>query len=233
MSGGAAATGGVGSTKGYFDRFAGEGTAIGRIRTHSAVKKTKKIVSNPGNIKKACQITYKSIGVYNVMHKVILHPELVKGLKGIVDVIDFYGSYKNIVFWIKTISAKPLLNRDRFEESLNETLENEGGVHDLDERSRIVNAVMASVFQPETNLNDEATIRKLVKKSLKEERFNTNLAKTMANEKVEVVFEKQSRPVPELVLVFCFTVGDLIDNVVTLKKYGIFDYTVLTAKIAA
>jgi hypothetical protein len=200
------------------------------MRTHAAVIKFKKVMTNPGSIKKACQLTYKSIALYNLVKETIVCVGLVKGLKGVVDVIDFYGTYKNIVFWINPFS-KQSIDRESLKRTLTNSMLENNSSKSAQETSDFVDAVVKRVFEKPSYRNANE-VRTELTLALIQSGIDAAAATNIASRE-NVSIKQQSRPVTSLIIGFCFTVGDLMDNIVTLKKYGILDYTILTGKIAA
>lgn len=146
-------------------------------------------------------------------------------LENASDLINFYQTYKNIVFWINPLSISNL-DEKALLISLKKSLDNEDKLGLLKTKviaKQIMNAVQISEFQ---NLKD---LRKVIKSELETNfLFNTkNVDELVDNLKIQ----KKSRSLITLISRICFTFTNTVSVGMTLKRWNIIDLSIISCRI--
>ena len=69
----------------------------------------KKIAGNPAAVKKALQFTTKTFEAIDLYYGSQIHSsEIAHTMKGTIDIIVFYGTYKNLIFWLNQFSKESI-----------------------------------------------------------------------------------------------------------------------------
>lgn len=126
----------------------------------------KKIAATPSAAKKCFQLVYKSFAVFDLLKfgRVVERP-LINSLKSSKEVIDFYSSYKDIVYWINPFS-KETLEQDALKKSIKDALCWSKDAEEFQFQEEIAKQVFNDVMS-EKSLHSQGQVREAIRKSLK------------------------------------------------------------------
>lgn len=180
----------------------------------------KEIITDPGGVKKVLQLATKIFKAIDLYYDTNLSDrEFSHAMKGTLDLIGFYGSYKDLIYWMNLFSKKNLDQR-ALESSINSALcapykDNNAAQQELARR------VFQKVMENET-FHSKGDVLEAIEKSLIEEGYAKNQAKIIAG---FVKVQQKKRSSVELVYTACFTVTNLGGNLLNLQKMQILDLT--------
>lgn len=207
---------------------------VGSVRGHvnyagtAATETVHKIAKNPSAVKKIFQVATKAFALIDITYRGLDKPQdrkLTDAMKGTVDVIDFYGTFKNAMFWINPFS-KETLDREALADSLRSTLCApiiNTKQHALQEQrsAKIVQEVLKR-----EEFFSKSEVREALVQSLQKSGYKSKAAHELAD---KIVIRQKARPITLLFSMVCFTTVDFIGNVLTLRKWGVIDLTKLGA----
>lgn len=186
-----------------------------------------KVATNPSATKKLLQITSKVIAALDLYEGRSHCPELLKSAGGTIETIGFYGTAKNIIFWINPFS------KDSMDQTaLQQSLKNAVSLHrtpkaDQPTNEEFTKEIFAELMKQRNFLNRCEVIT-----SLKDVLQNQDCDETSINNIANhVTVQQKSRPISLIVSSICFTTTDLVENILTLKKWGIIDLAGIGAQM--
>ena len=190
--------------------------------------KIHKAATNPSLVKKIFQVGTKALALiditYHGLEKPLARP-VTDAMKGTVDLIDFYGSYKNIEFWRYRFS-KETLDKEALSDSIRSTLcapiiNSKQHAQQEQRATKIVQEVLTTA-----EFYSKSEVRQALVQSLQKSGYKSKAAQEIAD---KIVIKQKSRPITLLFSMVCFTSVDLIGNVLTLQKWGLADLSKLGA----
>lgn len=186
-----------------------------------------KVATNPSATKKLLQIISKGIVGFDLYEGKSHCPELLKSAGGTIETIGFYGTAKNIVFWINPFS------KDTMDQAaLRQSLENAVSLHrtpktDQPANEEFTKQIFADLMKQRNFLNRSEVITSL-KEALKGQDCEETCITNITN---HVTVQQKSRPISLIVSSICFTTTDLVENILTLRKWGIIDLAAIGAQM--
>lgn len=191
-------------------------------------QRVEKVYTDPSTGKKALQLGTKLLSAYELYTGNAYAPDLRNNMKGTIELIEFYGSFKNIMFWINPFSKKSM-DQDLLTKSLEAALLAQpilqNGGEDISQG--IAKIILTEVLQQENYSNTEE-VRAAIEDTLQEYSFNEAEAIRIAR---AVQIQNKSRSFVAVISTACFTIVELAGNALTLQKWGIVNLSVLTAEL--
>lgn len=173
----------------------------------------KTIATNPSAVKKVGQLTTNSIEIVNKVKEQEYLIELGRHIKGANQLLGFYSSFANIVYWINPFSVDKM-DQDKLVTSLEKKL-----YFRTTDKQEIITQVMQNVLSLK-----KTTGRKGVIKNIIETLENKGLSKEEVKDVVkEAEITSQSRSVLDMLAKGCYTVTGLGSNLLTLHDWKIID----------
>lgn len=195
---------------------------------HYVKQRVEKVYTDPSTGKKALQLSTKLLSAYDLYTGNEYAPDLRHNMKGTIELIEFYGSFKNIMFWINPFSKKSM-DQDLLTKSLEAALLAQpilqnGGTEISQGLAKII---LTEVMQQENYSNTEE-VRAAIEDALQEYSFNEGEAVRIAR---TVQIQNKSRSFVAVLSTACFTIVDLTGNALTLQRWGIVNLSHLTAEL--
>ncbi|WP_068467019.1 hypothetical protein [Candidatus Protochlamydia phocaeensis] len=199
--------------------------------TNVAFQIASKTISNPSAGKKALQLASKGIALLDYAYNKTHCPELVRSMKGGIELIEFYGLFKTVVYWINPLT-KANIDEKRLRASLNAALKTHLSTVTEDRRQTIATNVFNDVLKGSENYLNESDVRKAFQKSLRNHWCTAGQAEQIAN---QLKVTQKPRPTLQVLSAVCFTITDTAGAIMTLKKWGVISESMLAeaGKIAA
>lgn len=190
----------------------------------------KKIATTPSAVKKVLQIAGKTFAAFDLYHTGIIQKrEITHVMKGTTDLIEFYGSYKNLMYWVNLFS-KESIDQEVLQKSIDSSLSaSHLNTNDIKKQKKLAKQIFIEVMAKET-YHSKSEVLEAIKVSLTNHGYTPIKAKQVA-ERV-IVKQKTDSPV-KIFYMACFTVADLGSNILTLKKWNILDLSSLAATIGS
>jgi hypothetical protein len=190
----------------------------------------KKIAGTPSAVKKVLQIAGKTFAAFDLYTTGETRKrDITQVMKGTTDLIEFYGSYKNLMYWVNLFS-KESIDQQVLQESIDSSL----SASHLDQTSEKMQKKLARDIFDEVMAKEayhsKGEVIDAIKASLISHGYNQKKAKQVAAR--VIVKQKVDSPV-KLFYMACFTVADLGGNILTLKKWNILDLSKLAATIGS
>lgn len=190
----------------------------------------KKVATNPRAWKKVLQIATKAFAAIDLFyHGATQGRPVTDAMKGSVELIEFYGTFKDIMFWINPFS-KETLDQTALLDSLKETMA--APLRDIKARNQ--NELLAlEVFDEVINAEEfysKGEVREVLILKLEDRGYQHKFAEKIAE---GVIIQQKKRPITLLFSMACFTIADVAGNILVLKKWGILDYAPLAALIGS
>ena len=184
-------------------------------------QKAHQIATNPSAVKKTFQIAGKLFATVDLSYgNEVLKRPITEAMKGTIDSIEFYGSFKNIMFWINPFSKESLdqtILLDSLKSSLSASYKEQ----------KLAKGVFRNVMA-EKDFNSKGEVLESIRVILENHGYTSPQAQQIAE---RVFIQQKSRPTLVVLSMVCFTVADLGSNLMTLKKWGILDLSKLAAQI--
>lgn len=203
--------------------------------TTTVIKKIGEVATNPSAVKKVLQITTKSVAAFDLM----THEDGFQGggsfggpateaMKGTIQVIGFYSIYKDLVFWINPFS-KETLDRKALLQSFSTAMANSAGnsAAEVSQRAAVVQGVFDEVMR-----TDAFYSRDEVREALRNKLLDRHIEIVKVDEIVQgITIKQKERPLALIVASIFFTIVDVLDNAVTLDKWGILSLSKIAAEL--
>ena len=196
--------------------------------TKKVTQKAHQIATNPSAVKKTFQIVGKLFATVDLSYgNEVLKRPITEAMKGTTDSIEFYGSFKNIMFWINPFS-KESLDQTILLDSLKSSLSaSHTDPIEIKKQQKRAKGVFRDVMV-EKDFNSKGEVLESIRGSLENHGYTSPKAQQIAE---RVFIQQKSRPALVVLSMVCFTVADLGSNLMTLKKWGILDLSKLAAQI--
>lgn len=196
----------------------------------STDKTVKEIVKNPSAVKKVLQLAGKIFAAFDLYFVGHVKPrEITNVMKGTTQLIEFYGSYKNIMYWINPFS-KDSLDQETLKKSLEEALcAYQKGSPAEKRSSGLVDTIFTEVLAKEAYYS-YGEVLNVIQTSLIGQGYQENQIQSITS---RVIIQQKSRPLIQLISSAIFTLTDLGDNLLTLKKWNVLDLSHIAASIGS
>lgn len=190
----------------------------------------KKITGRPSAVKKVLQLARKIFEAIDLSTSGQIHRrDITEAMKGTTDLIDFLGSYHNVMYWVNLFS-KDSLDKETLEKSIHSSLcASHRNKKDLKEQNKIANEVFYEVMAQES-YHSRGEVLVAIQMSLERHGYSADKAQQIAE---RVIIQQQPRSIVQMVFMACFTVADLGGNIMTLKKWHVLDLAPLAASIGS
>jgi hypothetical protein len=190
-----------------------------------------KIATNLSAIKKLLQVAIKGFAANDLYHhNALLDRPITQSMKQAVDWIGFYGTYKNLMFWINPPSNQTLDKEALIQSIASNSFLVTVDAGELDARKTWAEGIVKSAMQA-SDFNSKGEVREAIIRSLETVGgYNSAQAQMLAG---YAKIQQKSRPLTLLFSTACFTVLDLTDNILVLKKWGLLDLSGIAAKIGS
>ncbi len=193
------------------------------------------VVTNPSAIKKVLQIIDKSTEAIEFCktRTIGTSTDFSKAVQGTIKLINFYGTYKNLIYWANPFS-KQTLDQDELRKSLQESVEFVLNQNiSKSETETIVDSVFKAVMNKDGYYN-KTQVRKALKASLQTHQIDVD--ERVKKVKIKAIISKiriqqKSRSWIQHLCMACSTIEGLNGNIQTLQKWGIVDLALYVAKI--
>ena len=185
----------------------------------------KKIANSPTGVKKILQLTTKIFQAIDLYYKSNLSDrEFSHAMKGTIDLIGFYGSYKDLVYWVNLFS-KESLDHEALKASIDSSL---CASHKNDSKQKkIAQRVFEEVMQNET-FHSKGEILQAIEISLIKNGYTPEKAHQIVS---HVTVQQKNRSSVELLYKACFTATNLGGNILNLQKMHVLDLSRLASTI--
>ncbi len=195
--------------------------------TTKAAQYVHTIARNPSAAKKVFQVINKSFAVRDLtINGEILERGLTEAFKSTVEVIEFYGSFKNMMFWINPFS-KATMDETLLWESLKTSL-----TISQDKKNKLTEEQLAKrIFEEVMNQEEyygKGEVRQVIRASLEREGYGPKSAQQLVS---QVLIQQKSRPLSLLLPTACFTIADLGSNLLTLQEWKVLSLETAAARI--
>ncbi len=191
----------------------------------------KKIAANPSGGRKVLQIAVKifaAVDLYRLGK--VQERKIIDVMKESTDLIQFYNSYKNLMYWVN-IFSKNSLDTDLLKQSIENSLS--ASYRDStqqDQQKTIANEVFKEVMSVE-KYHSKGEVRDAIRVSLSNHGYsNARQINILAG---QVMIEQKARPITQSLYMFCFTIADLGSNILSLQKWHILELSQLAATIGS
>jgi hypothetical protein len=175
------------------------GTSVGTQAIH-------KLATNPSATKKILQLITKIFAAKDLYDgRDIQDRPVTDAMKGSVDIIEFYGSFKDVMFWINPFS-KESLDQEVLLESLKSSL------------GADVGPVVFKNVMSKANFNSKQEVLKEIQVQTEVHTHSSKKAQEVAH---KVILKQKERSITQVLSAVCFTVADIGSNVMCLKKWGL------------
>ena len=190
-----------------------------------------RIATNPSAVKKVLQIAIKIFAAVDLYYQQVNTKRgLTDAMKGTTDFIDFYGSFKNIMFWINPFS-KETLDKEALLESLTVSLSaSHRNAKQIKKQENVAKAVYTDVMAAQVYHSKGEVREAIIISLINKHHYSTQSAHQIAE---FIIIKQKSRPITQLLSTACFTVTDLTGNLLTLKKWGILDLSHVAAQVGS
>lgn len=189
-----------------------------------------KVATNPSAVKKVFQVATKVFAAIDLYY--IGKPQdrkVTDAMKGSIELIEFYGSFKDIMFWINPFS-KETLDKDKLLESLKVTMSAPippGKTRNT--REQLAQKIFTEVMKGEAFYSKDDVREALIAELEKNGVLHPD-AEAIAD---RTIIKQKARPITLLFSMACFTSLDLAGNILTLKKWGLIDLSRIAAQIGS
>jgi hypothetical protein len=190
----------------------------------------KKIAGNPSAVKKVLQLANK---IFEAMDLYYIGSgqkrDITEASKGTIDLIGFFGTYKNLMYWVNPFS-KESLDQQALRKSIKSSLcASHRNKKEMKAQKFLAGDVFKEIMAGES-YHSRGEILDALKASLVKRGYKEKKAKQIAE---RVIVQQKSRPIVQIAYSACFTVADLGGNLMTLKKWRILDLAPLAASIGS
>ncbi len=171
-------------------------------------------------VKKALQVSSKIMEIYDWYKSKDYYEISIKNLEGTIDLINFYITFRNIIYWIHPFS-KESFDQQVFLGSIKNLLDNLNLNINIDEKNKInqVDQIFNEVIRQEAYYS-KGEVRHTLKNSLIIHGFTPQVAEEIVK---QVIIKQKKEPLIKSLIMVCYTLKDLGNNLITLKKWELFD----------
>lgn len=188
----------------------------------------KKISGNPAAVKKTLQFAIKIFEAIDLYYGSHVHrSEIAVAMKETIDLIVFYGTYRNFLFWLNhfskdSIDHKILYHSIRLALSASHTSKVE-----INLQHQLAEKVFMSVMAKE-NYYCKRDVLDVIEGILLNSGYSDENAKYIAG---TINIQQKNRSPLQLIYSACFTITDLGSNILNLKKWNIVAISQLSISI--
>lgn len=181
---------------------------------------------NPNAVKKILQLSNKIYSAIDLYREGIIKSRKINiAAQSTIDIIIFYSTYKNVLFWINPFSKNSMdqkVLKDSLEISLN------GVTHDKTQKKEIAERIFGAIMKSRSIYNTDDVVN-IIGKELEKD-----VSKDKAHEIAKnIVIQNKSRGLPSIIAKAFFTLGDFGENLVTLKKWEVWDFSIIAASLGS
>lgn len=188
----------------------------------------KKIVTNPSAVRKVLKIStklYAAFDLYTVGYT--QKREITRVMNDTLDLMAFYSTYKNMMFWVNLFS-KESLDMDTLNNSIRSSLcASHRNAKDIAEQKNIADNVFKAV-KDQQSYHSKYDVQQIMKASLEQQGYSPLKAQEMAE---RVIVQQKSRPLVELLFMACDGIVDLTESIITLKKWSVLNLSQIAASM--
>ncbi|MFI0434195.1 MAG: hypothetical protein ACH350_00520 [Parachlamydiaceae bacterium] len=190
----------------------------------------KKITGNPSHIKKVLQIVGKTWDLFDEIYgRDPQKGEVRHVFKGSIEIIGFYGTYKNLMYWVNLFS-KESMDGEALKESIVSSLcASHKNQQDKQEQEKLAESIFSAVMKEKT-YHSKKEVLNVIEAELVKNGYDAEQAKQIAN---RISVKQKARPPIELMYMACFTTVELASNILTLQKWHVVDLAKLAATIGS
>lgn len=191
----------------------------------------KKVGTSPSLSKKFLQVISKSFEAYDWHHiGYVKDRKITSVMKGATELIGFYGTFNNLMYWANLFS-KESLDQGVLKESIESSLcSSHTDPRDIEKQKKIAQKVFEEVMAEEKYYS-RGEVFDALKISLEKHGYRDPAkAEAIAN---RVIVQQKERPLTQRLYMVCFTIADLGGNILTLKKWNILDLSHIAASIGS
>ncbi len=186
----------------------------------------KKTANSPSATKKAFQIVLNAMALMDLKTVgKIQNREITIILRGTVELINLYASYKDIIFWVYPFS-KDTLDQKRLKKSLRQELQSETGKENHPKTKELVQKILSEAM--EGNFYSREELLEKLTIALEKNGFSHEKAEKIAS---HLILEQKSRSIAELFYNACFGIANLDGNIFSLKKWNLADLSAIAATL--
>lgn len=197
--------------------------------TTKVAQKVHQTARDPSAGKKFLQIiinSFKAMDLY--AGEGVQKRPITEVMKGTTDLIEFYGTFKNIMFWINPFS-KESLDGKVLQSSIEKELFTPISPLTSEEKNRVIQQIYQDVLLTQEYYS-KGEVREVIVASLVSHNYATaEQAQLIAN---RIIVKQKSRPVIQLLSTACFTIADMGSNIITLKDWNLLNLSNATTVAA-
>lgn len=183
------------------------------------------IATQPSAVEKALHIATKIFAAMDFYRLgAIQDRKVTDAMQGFIELIEFYNSFRDIMFWVNPFS-KETLDDEVLLKSLTSEMCAQNG------KLKKPKTIATKVFQEVMNeraFYSADEVRAAVISQLVHEKYDPQAAKSIAD---HLIIKQKGRPISLVFSMVGFTSIDLMSNILTLKKWGLIDLSHLAAQI--
>lgn len=190
----------------------------------------KKIAASPSTAKDVLQLAVKAFAAFDLYHiGEIRDREMTHVMQGTTDFIEFYGSYKNLMYWVNLFS-KESIDQKVLQESINSSLSALRPIKRKNStQKKLAKQIFIEVIAKEAYHSKNEVIE-AVKASLIKHGYTSSEAEQVVE---HVIIQQKSDSLVKVFYMACFTLADLGSNILTLKNWNILDFSHLATVIGS
>lgn len=189
-----------------------------------------KIANNPSAAKKFLQVISKSFAAHDLyFYGKILDRDIIHVMKDTRGILDFYGTFEDVMFWINPFS-KETLDDEALLQSLNLTFC--APIKNKKSQQKVkgeINAVYNEIMAKEAYYS-KGEVQEALKASLQKHGYESAYIEKIAD---QITIQQKSRPITLLFCKLAFTPVGIVENMLTLEKWGLVDLGVISEKIGS
>lgn len=188
----------------------------------------KKIVRDPSKLKDLLTLTLATIkGVDLYSTGDMKDREVCKILKGSVDILGFYSTYKLMMYWVNLFS-KENMDEKKLEESIKKSLNSPLEGAPEDKNGQLVQMIFDDVKSKES-YHSKGEVKRVIRASLiTKGRYTDDQAKVIAD---QIVIHRKARSPVEMFYMACFAVSSVSASVLKLQKMQVVNIVNIAATI--
>jgi hypothetical protein len=158
-------------------------------------------------------------------------PDMIKAFKGTIDLIEFYGSYKDLMYWINPFS-KNSLDQDSLKQSIIDSLSlSHLNSTDSEIQKACAEVIFQRVMAAEKDYHSKGEVLDAIRISLQDNGYQDPAQISGLAERI--IVKQKTRPITQSLYMACFTIADLGGNILTLQSWKMLDLSRLAATIGS
>lgn len=197
--------------------------------TTAADRTIKKIAGNPSAVKKTLQLASKLFVAFDLYYIGTVQTRAITDvMKGTTELIEFYGTYKDLISWVHLFSKESLdtdLLKQSIQDSLCASLQDPTAIK---KQEKIAKKIFEEVMAVE-EYHSKGEVLEAIKVSLKKHGYQTQI-NTLAE---RIIVKQKASSITQSLCMVCFTIADLGSNILVLKKWQILDLSQLAVTVGS